>query len=69
MGPSHLNIESARISVEAKKVTDSIERLFSQIESIDVQEYYGEEAMWLRLEKLANLIRAKLRSLGRRVEQ
>ena len=69
LAPSHLNIESAKVASEAKKLVNSIEKLFDQIESIDVQDYYGEEAMWSRLEKLAKLIRAKLRSLGRRVDQ
>lgn len=69
LAPSHLNIESAAFASEAKRLANSIEKLFTQIESIDVDDYYGEEAMWSGLEKLAKLIRAKLRSLGRRVDQ
>jgi ParB family chromosome partitioning protein len=69
LGPSHLNIESAQVASQAKKLVNSIDKLFGQIESIDVEDYYGEEAMWAHLEKLAKLIRAKLRSLGRRVDQ
>jgi hypothetical protein len=69
LGPSHLNIESAKIASEAKKLVNSIEKLFKQIESIDVEDYYGEEDMWSVLENLAKLIRAKLRSLGRRLDQ
>jgi len=38
----------------------------ARINAIDVDEYYGEEAMWARLESLAQLIREKLRALGRR---
>ncbi|MGD0666661.1 MAG: ParB N-terminal domain-containing protein [Bryobacteraceae bacterium] len=67
--PDHLNIESAKIAAEAKKVLKSTESLYAQINDIDVDEYYGEEAMWSRLESLAQLIREKLRALGRRVDK
>jgi len=64
--PDHLNIESAKVAAEAKKVLKSAENLYAQVNAIDVDEYYGEEAMWARLESLAQLIREKLRALGRR---
>jgi ParB/RepB/Spo0J family partition protein len=64
--PDHLNIESAKVAAEAKKVLKSVDSLYSQINSMDVDEYYGEEAMWSRLDSLAKLIREKLRALGRR---
>jgi ParB family chromosome partitioning protein len=64
--PDHLNIESAKVAAEAKKVLKNAESLYSQINGIDVDEYYGEEAMWTRLESLAQLIHEKLRALGRR---
>lgn len=64
--PDHLNIESAKVAAQAKKVLKSVEDLYAQINAIDVDEYYGEEAMWNRLESLAQLIREKLRALGRR---
>ena len=64
--PDHLNIESAKVAAEAKKVLRFAENLYTQINDIDVDEYYGEEAMWSRLESLAQLIREKLRALGRR---
>jgi ParB family chromosome partitioning protein len=64
--PDHLNIESAKVAAEAKKVLKSVESLYAQINAIDVDEYYGEEVMWARLESLAQLIREKLRALGRR---
>ena len=67
--PDHLNIESAKVAAEAKKVLKSVESLYAQINAIDVDEYYGEEAMWARLESLAQLIREKLRALGRREEK
>ncbi|MCW5682710.1 MAG: ParB/RepB/Spo0J family partition protein [Xanthobacteraceae bacterium] len=67
--PDHLNIESAKVAAEAKKVVRSVDILYSQINSIDVDEYYGEEVMWSHLDALAKLIREKLRALGRREEQ
>jgi len=67
--PDHLNIESAKVAAEAKKVLKSAESLYAQINDIDVDQYYGEEAMWSRLESLAHLIREKLRALGRREDK
>jgi ParB family transcriptional regulator, chromosome partitioning protein len=64
--PDHLNIESAKVAAEAKKVLKYAESLYAQINDIDVDEYYGEEVMWSRLESLARLIHEKLRALGRR---
>lgn len=64
--PDHLNIESAKVAAEAKKVLKAADVLYAQIHSIDVENFYGEEAMWSRLEALAHLIREKLRALGRR---
>ena len=66
MTPDHLNIESAKVTAEAKKVLKSVESLYAQISAINVDEYYGEEAMWARLESLAQLIRERLESYGRR---
>lgn len=67
--PDHLNIESAQVAAQAKRVLKSVNTLYSQIADIDVDEYYGEEEMWSRLDSLAKLIREKLRALGRREEQ
>jgi ParB/RepB/Spo0J family partition protein len=67
--PEHLNIESARIAATANRITKEIDKLYGQVNDIDVDEFYGEDALWSRLETLAKLIRAKLRQLGRRVEE
>jgi len=67
--PDHLNIESAKVAAEAKKLLKTVDNLYAQINDIDVDEYYGEEAMWSRLESLAHLIREKLRALGRREDK
>lgn len=67
--PDHLNIESAKVAAEAKKITKIVDNLYSQVNDIDVDEFYGEDAMWNRLQSLAQLIREKLRTLGRRDEK
>jgi len=67
--PDHLNIESAKVAAEAKKLLKTVDNLYAQINDIDVDEYYGEEAMWTRLESLAQLIREKLKALGRRADK
>jgi ParB/RepB/Spo0J family partition protein len=64
--PDHLNIESAKVAAEAQKILKSVEGLYAQINAIDVEQYYGEDAMWGRLESLAQLIREKLKAMGRR---
>jgi ParB/RepB/Spo0J family partition protein len=62
--PEHLNIESAKVEAEARKLLKSVESLYAQISDIDVDQYYGEKAMWDSLESLAQLIREKLRAMG-----
>jgi ParB family transcriptional regulator, chromosome partitioning protein len=62
----YLSIESAMITAGAKKVLRATESLYAQISAMDIDDYYGEETMWHRLQSLAQLIREKLRALGRR---
>jgi ParB family chromosome partitioning protein len=64
--PDHLNIESAKVEAEARKLLKSVDGLYAQINAIDVDQYFGEKEMWDRLESLAQLIREKLRAMGRR---
>jgi ParB/RepB/Spo0J family partition protein len=66
LSPDYLNIESAQIAANAKRILKSVDSLYDQVNSIDVQEYFGEEDMWHKLESLAALIRGKLKELGRR---
>lgn len=61
-----LNIPEADVSASARKALSSISTLFSVVDQIDVDEYYGEEALWKRLEELGELIRKKLREVDRR---
>jgi hypothetical protein len=47
-------------------MTKEIGKLSQVISEIDIEQYYGEEQFWSDLEKLASVIRNKLRELGRR---
>jgi ParB family transcriptional regulator, chromosome partitioning protein len=67
--PDFLNIESAAVAATAKKLSASVDKLFDQLRSLNVESYYGEEKMWDRLSALARLIRSKLKELGRRLEE
>jgi ParB family transcriptional regulator, chromosome partitioning protein len=64
--PEHLSIESAKVAAGAKKILKAAEILYTQVDAIDPDEYYGQESMWSRLELLARLIHEKLLALGRR---
>lgn len=64
----HLIIESADVSASARKLLTSINKIEVSIVEIDVDEYYGEEALWDSLERLVMLIRQKLQAAGRRVK-
>lgn len=67
--PDHLNIGSAKVAAEAKRLTTSVDKLYAQINSINVEEFFGQGELWDRLSALSKLIRAKLRELGRREEE
>lgn len=66
LSPEHLSIDSAKVAAEAKKVIVATDKLYSAINSIAVEDFYGQEKMWNRLNDLSKLIRGKLRDLGRR---
>lgn len=66
--PDHLNIESAKVTANAKKILKSVNTLYEQINEIDIDQYYGEEDLWSKLESLARLVQKKLKDLGRRKE-
>jgi ParB family transcriptional regulator, chromosome partitioning protein len=64
--PEHLNIESAKVVAEAKKLRVSVDKLYAQLSEIDVEDFYGQNDLWDKLHSLSILIRTKLRELGRR---
>jgi hypothetical protein len=65
----HLDIDSARIATGARKMIAAVEKLHAQIDSIELEEYVGENEMWEGLKKLSELIRKRLRALGWRLDQ
>lgn len=65
----HLAIKSADVSASAKKLLGNINKVAEAVQEIDVEEYYGEEELWESLERLQKLIRAKLRTAGRRLQE
>jgi hypothetical protein len=65
----HLIIPSADVSASARKLWKSITKIETAIHDLNVQEFYGEEELWLSLERLLQLIRAKLRAAGRRLKE
>ena len=67
--PDHLSIESAQVASEARRLVSAIDKLYAEVKTLEVDDFYGEDELWARLEKLANLIQRKLRSVGRRVDE
>jgi len=65
----HLIIKSASVSAQAHKLLQGIKKLEEEIKHLDVNEYYGEEEMWIHLERLMKLIETKLRASGRRIKR
>lgn len=65
----HLDIDSARIATGARKMIAAVETLHAQIDSLDLEQYVGEDDMWNGLKKLSELIRKRLRALGWRLDQ
>lgn len=65
----HLIIPSADVSASARKLLKSITKIETAIHDLNVREFYGEEELWLSLERLLQLIRGKLRAAGRRLKE
>jgi ParB family chromosome partitioning protein len=68
LAPDYLNIKSAEVAATAKKIAQATDKLIEQVNSLNVANFYGEEALWGRLAALARLIRSKLKELGRRLD-
>jgi ParB/RepB/Spo0J family partition protein len=67
--PDHLSVESALAASEARKLGKTVDKLYEQVKAIDVDEFYGQDEFWGKLQRLASLIRTRLRELGRRVDE
>jgi hypothetical protein len=65
----HLKIPAADVSVSARKLLNDLRKIEEAIHLLDVEEYYGEEELWVRLESLLKIIRKKLAAAGRRYKE
>ena len=66
LGIGHLVIRSASVDAAARKLSRDVQVLTDEVRKLDVSEYYGEEDLWRSLETLLQVIRRRLRDVGRR---
>jgi len=66
---SHLAIDTIKTAATARKIAKSAADLYNVIDALDPDQYYGEGELWKSLERLSELIRKRLRQLGRRVDK
>lgn len=62
----HLVIKEADVSQSANKLVLQISRLRDELSNLEVQDYFGEELLWVELEKLVKTILKKLAAAERR---
>jgi ParB family transcriptional regulator, chromosome partitioning protein len=65
---SHLEIQSARVAATARMLTRAVDSLTNQLSALDEDQYYGQDELWDKLEKLSTIIRSALRKVGRRLD-
>jgi ParB family transcriptional regulator, chromosome partitioning protein len=66
---AHLELVTIKTATTARNISKAAKDLYSAVDRIDTDEYYGETDMWGMLEKLSALIRARLMQLGRRIDK
>ena len=62
----HLAIQSAAITAKVREITMTVKKLEQMLRHLNAADYYGEEALWSRLEALVELIRVRLAEVERR---
>jgi hypothetical protein len=65
----HLMIEEANVAATARKLLSNLEKIEVTIEEMNVDEFYAEEKLWSKLERVMLLIRSKLSEAGRRFKE
>lgn len=60
LGLEHLAVREANVGAEARKLTRAIDTLAGQVATIDVEEFFGEDALWTALQRLAKVVALKL---------
>jgi hypothetical protein len=64
---SILEVSEAKVHTVAKKLVKTIGRIQTDIESLDVESYYGEKELWDALSELLHLLQKKLLQADRRI--
>ncbi|MBU2055463.1 MAG: ParB N-terminal domain-containing protein [Proteobacteria bacterium] len=64
---SILEVSEAKVHTAAKKLVKTISRIHADIESLDVDSYYGEKDLWDALSELLQLLQKKLSQADRRI--
>jgi len=64
---SILEVSEAKVHTVAKKLVKTIGRIQTDIESLDVESYYGEKELWDALSELLRLLQKKLLQADRRI--
>jgi len=67
--PDHLLIPAASVSAKTRSLYAKIEKLKDELKGIDVEEYIGEEQLWVGLESLLHMITKCLAAAGRRIRE
>lgn len=63
---SELEIDTARIHKQASKLARTIVGLGQELNSLDIEEFVGEEDLWRQLEELLGILQSKLAQADRR---
>jgi ParB family chromosome partitioning protein len=64
----HLEIGSAKAAAAARTLGRTVDHLTEELSKLDENEFYGEDELWDKLEKLSKVIRNTLRKIGRRLD-
>lgn len=64
----YLLVREADISATARKLVSRLEKLETEMTSLDVEEFYAETKLWDVLEKLLRVIYVKLQAASRRIK-
>ncbi len=65
---SHLQIASASVAAQARKLTSDILKLTTVVKHMNVDQFYGEEELWERLSELIDVVKAKLKEADKRLQ-
>jgi ParB/RepB/Spo0J family partition protein len=63
-----LSLKAADVSATARKLQTQISGLDATLRELEPADFYGQEELWMGLERLLRLIMRKLRDAGRRVK-